>query len=280
MARLSLVCASLLLALGLAQPASGQHIDPAAINPTRIRFAPKTTTVGPGWVDWTAGLILASSRAEPEAGAYGERTIVEQQARTDLIPLMMETARKVRFSATMTTRQILDQESPAARLMERNLSSAWHVVETRYYTSGSIEVQGELPILRWFKPALLLEANGTIPKDMNHSRTTGFVFDARGVHLEPTVAARILGPSGAVLYSIASVTTAFAQKRLPILYVTDPADPLACRRAGDNPLFVSISDVSDAVDMVVDRQDAIRVRTVSQDPHLFAQARVVVVTDP
>lgn len=268
----------LLLGAGLLLPGLTGHSQPASASPPEEQavFTPVITEVGPGWVNWTEFLVHVSAEAFPDAGPYAERTVVEQKAHTSLEPRMVQTGRHLRISADTTGADILDDGSNLGRILAEDLAE-WHVAETRYYSSGRLEVDGELELLTWLRPLFIDLARTTPLPDQTPSRTTGVVVDARGLPLEPAVLPRLWSPSGDLLYSIQSLGRKTARERTPILYVRDPADPRAVERAGANPLFVRAKSIRNDVDLVLDNEGSIRFRTVSRDAHLPGEARVVVI---
>jgi hypothetical protein len=242
-------------------------------------FPSVRSEVGPGWVDWTELKLYARTESLPEAGAYAARAIVEQKAMARLGPLMLDTAALVRITADTTAGDILESGSRLASLLDED-SSSWRVVETRYFTSGKIGVDGCLDIYQWLRPVLTsLESQAPAPAGMP-SDYTGIIVDARGLKVEPALAPRLWSPSGEMLWGIQVLPTGTVKVRSPVGFVVDPADPRTCKRAGDNPLFVRATSVRDRVDLVLGSPDAELFQAARQDPRILSEARVILVLDP
>jgi hypothetical protein len=271
----AVACAA--LAAALLAPASGG--ETRRRNYEENVFPSVRSETGPGWVDWTELKLYARTEGLPDAGAYAARTIVEQKAMARLGPLMLDAAARVRVTADTTAGDVLESGSKLASLLDED-SSSWRVVETRYYTSGKIGVDGCLDIYQWLKPVLLsLESQSPAPQGMP-SEYSGIVVDARGLKVEPALAPRIWSPSGEMLWGIQLLPTGTVKQRSPVGFVVDPADPRSCKRAGPNPLFVRAASVRDRVDLVLGSPDAELFLTARQDPRILSEARVILVLDP
>lgn len=256
-----------------AAPAPSRPLD------NRIFFSSKSTRVGPGTVNWSDLVLSASAFAEPAAGAFGEATVIEQQARTRLGPDILQAAQELRITSDISAGDILKSGETQSRLLDQELSS-WQVVEARYYASKRIEIDGELDLVAWLKPVLNAMALADVPQGKARSNNTGVVIDARGVSLEPAIAPRILAPSGESIFGIEAMNALVARKRAPVVYVTSPADPRCVRRAGAEPLLVRAVSSKDGVDIVLAPDDAIRMKTTLMDPWIAAEGRLAVVVDP
>jgi len=268
-----MIAAAFLLLLGADPPPTAKPID------NRQFFEAKFTDVGPGRVDWTNCVLHATANADAASGAFGDAPVVEQQARTRLGPAILQTAQEVRISAETKAGDVIARGEAPGRLLDQELSS-WQATETRYHASGRIEIDGQLDLLAWLKPVLDTLAAAPVPQGQPHSNTTGVVVDARKLPLQPSIAPLLRAPSAEVLYGVNLMNPVVARKRTPVLYVTDPADPRSVKRAGDDPIFVRATAVSDRVDIVLDPQDAIRLRTTLRDPWIAAEGHVVIVVDP
>jgi hypothetical protein len=242
-------------------------------------FAPVTTRIGQAVVDWTHMELRIEEGAEPVPGSHAELQVVEQQARMSLGPQVLEAAGQVRLNAEKTARDLIASGSPMGEHLGTE-SSSWHVTEARYHVSGRVEIEAVLDLEEWLRPVAFAGAADGDPPKGERSRFTGIVVDARGLDAEGALAPRLLSAQGAELFSIERVHEGVARERTPVQYVTDPADPLAYQRAGDNPLMLRAERVSSDVDLVLGEDDSVRLRTVSRDARLLMEARVVLVLDP
>jgi len=242
-------------------------------------FAPVTTRLAGATLDWTHMVLSMSEQAQPAPGSHAELQVVEQQARVRLGPRLLEASGRVRLDHETTVRDLIDSRSPLGEHLGQE-SSSWHVAEARYYTSGKVEIAAELDLATWLRPAAYAGAAAGDPPTGEPSSYTGVVVDARGLSAQGALAPRLLSTDGAVLYAIDRVHETVARKRTVVQYVSDPADPMAYVRAGDQPLLLRAARVSDDVDIVLSVDDSIRFQTVSRDARLLTEAKVVLVLDP
>ncbi len=253
---------------------------PAASSPAAEQlFEPVTTRHGSAVADWTELELRLSAQAAPVAGARGEVSVVEQQARTRLGPRMLEAAGQLRLDHETTAGDLMTSGEALGNHLDQE-SSSWNVVETRFFTSGRVEVDGVLDLAAWLKPVRYTRAQLEELPASEPSSFTGILLDARGLDAEAALAPRILSPQGEQLYGLDQVLRTAARVRHPVRYVSDPADPRALERAGTKPLILQACAVENDVDLVLPAEDAIRFATTTRDARLLAEARVVVVLDP
>ncbi len=264
--------------LALATIASFTSITKAS-EPAETRFAHVLTHVQGATIDWTSMRLSIEDQAQPTPGSHTQAQVVEQQARGKLGPRVLEAAGQVRLDADARVRDLIEAQTRLGEHLGQE-SSSWHVAEARYYTSGRVEITGQLDLGAWLRPVAYARASDDEPPQGENSRFTGVVVDARGLDAQGALAPRVLSSTGQVLYAIEHVHKAVSRKRMPVQYVTDPADPLAYERAGDNPLLLRAVQVESEVDLVLSPEDSVRLQTVSRDVHLLTDALVVLVLDP
>ncbi|MDP2306496.1 MAG: hypothetical protein Q8P18_10765 [Pseudomonadota bacterium] len=250
----------------------------AALTSSAWAFDPVIQELSEGRIDWTALRLLASAEGVPSGGVLVNLETLEGDARQRLGPRMLAMARKVRISADLTAADLLDAKDAVADRIDDNLM-LWEVYEVRYYMSGGVEMEGALPLQAWLRPALVSLAKGKDRTTPATAPTSGLVIDARGLDLSPALSPRLQGPGGETLYSVAAMTVLAASQRTPVVYVTDPADVAAGRRAGGQPLFVRAQSVTAKTDLVLDAADAARVAQAAVDAPFLLQGNVVVVVD-
>lgn len=241
-------------------------------------FDPVIQELSDGRIDWTSLRLLASAEGVPSSGVLVNLETLEGDARQRLGPRMLAMARKVRVSADLTAADLLDARDLVADRIDDNLM-LWEVFEVRYYMSGGVEMEGALPLQSWLRPALVSLAKGKDRTTPATAPTSGLVVDARGLDVSPALSPRLQGPAGETLYSVATMTVLAASQRTPVVYVTDPADVAAGKRAGVQPLFVRAASVSSATDLVLDAADAARVAQAATEAPFLLQGNVVVVVD-
>lgn len=245
-----------------------------------LAFEPVVEELDGGKVDWTAMKLLASAEGERTTGAMTDVEALEGSARSKLGPLMLDLAKQVRVTSTQDAGDLLDAGDAVADRLDSNLA-IWEVYEVRYYTSGGVAMDGALPIQPWLRPALTARATGKDrPGGAAAAAITGLLVDARGLAVKPAVAPRLLDPNGEALYAAETLTVHAASQRGPVVWVSDPADPVAVRRAGESPLIVRAAAVRDGCDLVLAAEDAAKVRDAAAGASFLLNGQVAVVVGP
>lgn len=239
---------------------------------------PVVEDLGGGRINWTS-LELEAEIVGEAAGGLGDFDATEGQARSRLGPRMLELARKVRLDGEETAEDVLGRRDAVADAVDGNLA-LWEVEEATYYASGRVGLTAALPLEKWLRPAFVARAVAREQATPSGTGPSGLVIDARGLSVKPSMAPRLVGPDGAVLYEAASMTAAAATQRSPTVWVTDPADVHAVRRAGEAPLFVRAAAVVDGYDVGVSAEDAARIAEVAAQWPILRHGAVVMVVSP
>lgn len=246
--------------------------DPALVE--RV-FAPAIESSAAGEVNWTTLQLTVASRSDRSQGAWQDRRMQEQDALDSLGPRVQDRASEIHITPELTADDVLSATDKLSGRLNEELTS-WKVAETRYHTSGGVEMTGELDLHAWLRPALLARASQT-PSEGSPGELTGLVLDARGERVPLAIAPVVLAPSGARVVALDLASADALMTGAPVLYVTDPADPAAWSRAGDNPAFGRITDTRSGAWVLSPES------TLGTDPRiapLVAVGKVVVVVDP
>ena len=83
-----------------------------------------------------------------------------------------------------------------------------------------------------------------------------------------------------MVYELQHLSKEEASIRMPVLWVTDPADVAVVERVGETPALMVAQSVSDSHDLVLTSRDAARLRVLSAGTSLLQRAPVVVVVKP
>jgi hypothetical protein len=234
--------------------------DPASPYPTVVR------AVGAGAVDWTTATLVVTSKSARQTGAWKDRRMQEQDALDRLPPLVAEASQGVCLAPGVTGDDLVDGDG-GARL--REALGAWQVAETRYLGKGAVEMDAELDLVAWLRPAL-----PTVPARRNAEPAgPGLLVDARGLDLELCLVPKITGPADLVVLDLATVSRAVGDDNAPVLFVTNPADPRVGSRLGRDPFRVRAGD-ADGAELLLDTAPPAEVIAAA------AAGRVAIVVDP
>jgi hypothetical protein len=247
-----------------------------AASPAMPAFEGVSEPTGEATIDWSAGMVRAGS-ASP--AVQGGRVVAEDQAIRQMAPRLLDGAAAARLDREATVGEVLGSGSPLARRLDGDTPSAWRVVETRYYASGRVEMEGEFDLGSWLRPWVVAQAQVQSPAPTATTEYTGVLVDGRGLGAAAALAPRLLDAAGQVLFDVTRLDVPSARIRTPVQYVVDPADPRAVQRAGTHPLVVHAREVRDRVDLVIAPDDAARLVTAGAGTRLLSEARVVLVLD-
>lgn len=120
------------------------------------------------------------------------------------------------------------------------------------------------------------------PSGIHSSVYTGLVVDARGLGILPALAPRVLETNGAELYGAAHVSREWAVKYGMAGYAKSVPDARGMKdRVGDNPALVKAVAAGGAAktDAVLSPEDALSIKSATQNLKFLSEARVVFVVD-
>jgi hypothetical protein len=236
-----------------------------------------------GAIDWTNMRIVASASGRSTTGAMTSLEAMEGDARDQLGPAFEALARRLTIDRSHRAGDYFIGDAPVggsavADRLSGNLVG-WEVYEARYFDSGGVELEAALSLQSWLRP-LVVTLAGAPEAPARSGGATGLLIDARGSELRCAVAPEVLDEGGAHVYGIADMTRYATSLRSPVVYVSDPADPVAFKRAGESPLIVRGAAGSVATDIVLSSADAARVREAAATADFLALGMVVVVVGP
>ncbi len=248
--------------------------EPAAGLVERV-FLPVVEGPESGRIDWTASELAVSALSDRSRGAWKDRRMQEQDALDSLGPRVRELASLVRVTPELRARDLLAAGDAAATRLEDDLQE-WKVSETRYHAAGGVEMAAELDLQAWLRPALAARA-APQPPTGDPGDATGLLVDARAVDFELSLAPTVRTADGRDVVALALVSAEVTRSRTPVLYVTDPADPAAWKRMGDNPVLTRATDVkAGALVLPADSPAGVDPRVAP----LVAAGKVVIVVSP
>ena len=248
-----------------------------------LAIEPVVEDVGAGQLNWTTMRLEVSARSDRTVGAWKNVRVQEQDALDRLEPLIEDAARKVRFDPLRKADDLLIVEdggvpTSVLRRLDDGLKS-WRVRETRYLSNGGVEMDGVLEVHRWLRPMLLSQTDAARARPSSSGMTSGVLIDARQLDFRPCLAPELSTIEGKPLVHPSKVHPDVMRRKTPVIYVRDPADPLAAERAGESPLFLIASAVSEDCRLVLDASDSKRLADHAGFATSVTEARVVIVVD-
>ena len=231
-------------------------------------------TLPDGWIDWTEGVLVVETSGNPNTGAWSDRKVAEQAALAQLELRIEEHARNVAYDHDRVASELM-VEGPWAESV-REGAATWQIVESRYHSSGRVDLRAELDIHTWLRPVLAAEA--AAEPSARTPGVSGVLVDARDVRAAPCLAPRLLGPDRKVAYSASSLTVEGAAGERPAVWVADPADAPAVERVGDSPLIL-VAATASGCDVVLDEQALASLNGLA-GTDVLTTGRVAIVVSP
>lgn len=231
-----------------------------------------------GHINWTHSRLVIEAGGGQNTGAWTDTKLVEQTAVSQLEMRVRQAALDLPYDEDRQGSDLLEEDD-LSRALDEGLAS-WTIAETRYYSSGKVELRAEVDLQDWLRPALTQQAEADPDQPKQPTAITGVVLDARGLDVSPALTISVLAPGKQdVLYSVASLTKDTAATTVPVIWVTDPSDTAAIERAGAQPAFLDVEAVRGDNGLILTNEDASRLRSLGVNTDLLRTARVVVVVD-
>lgn len=199
-------------------------------------FAPVMRTVGQAVINWTTLTIETQARSDRTMGAWMDRRVQEQDALDRVGPSLEALARAVPIRRDEPLDAVVPGDDLLAARLEDGLRG-WEVAETRYHEGGGVEMTARLNLLRWLAP-LLDKKVGPSSEAMPEGGATGLLIDARGLPFTPSVVPELRAADLRVLMSLEMLGKDNGKYPIPVVYVSDPADPRAATRVGPTPALL------------------------------------------
>jgi hypothetical protein len=165
------------------------------------------------------------------------------------------------------------------------------VVDTRYMSTGDIEVDVEVPLSSFYE--ILSDFPGGVPPagyaQSGYSGTgtpqgqvfTGLVVDASGLGARPALSPKIVDETGNEVYGTGYVSRDYAIQVGVVGYEKDLSRARANERVAGNPIVIKAFNVSgpNKTDVVISNQDAQVIRNASVNMNFLEQCKVMIVLD-
>ncbi len=265
-----------LLAAGLALPARAGDKDPAAAADDSV-----VQKVGHGEINWSKKTVTAtgSGAANLKDGPVAvARLNAERAAKLDALRNVIETIQGIQVTASRSAGDVMSNGEIRSRI--QGMAQGFKVVDTKYYSDGSVDVVVQMPIDENLTNALVEKPKK--PKKVateGAANWTGLVVNARGLGLTPSMAPRVVDETGKEVYGTEVVSEKGLKQGGIVGYVK--GDGQTADRVGDKPLVVKGLRLVDKskTDIVIANGDADKLRDPTQNLSFLADGKVVILVD-
>ena len=247
-----------------------------------------------GNINWQDQIIRATGigAPNPKMPLAAQRAGALEAAKRIALRNLLETVKGMSITSETTVRNAM-MENDVITTSVSGIVRNFRVVDTRYMSSGDVEVDVEVPISGVLADALLpmmgqpMQVGQGFPIDPSGYSLpqnvvfTGLIIDARGVGARPAMAPKILDESGNEVYGTGYVSREYAVQIGVVGYEKEINRAKTNERVTDNPLVVKATKASgtNQSDIVISNNDAQNVVGAAKNLNFMENCKVMVILD-
>ncbi|MFO7892049.1 MAG: LPP20 family lipoprotein [bacterium] len=271
-----------------------------------------------GKVNWTNQVIKCTGigAPNPNQSMAAQRAGALRAAKLDALRNLLETVRGININSETT----VENAMVTSDVIQSNVQGAirgYRVVDTRYMSSGDVEVDVEVPITGVIMDNLLqqqfgggtlltgeqllcptcgqpwpsgkevppgvdlIHVGGDYQADYGGGVYTGLIIDARGLNLRPAMAPKVLDPKGEEVYGSRYVEREYAVDIGMVGYEKSVDRASHNERVADNPLIVKGAEAvgQNKTDVVVSDADAVKIHNAAANMNFLERCKVMFILD-
>jgi len=266
-----------------------------------------------GNVDWTNQIIKCTGIGAPNPNdpVTAQRPGALRAARLDALRNILETVNGMTLTSETEVRNAMVADDNI-RTRIQGAIRGFRVVDTRYMSTGDVEVDVEVPITGIVSDALLPRdfgggvlltggqllcpvcgqpwpAGKPVPSGVKLIRVrdgqqdspstvyTGLIIDARGLDVRPAMAPKIIDEQGNEIYGSKYVSRDYAVDIGMVGYEKNVETATQNERVADNPLVVKAVDVQgpNMTDLVISQADARKIHNAASNMNFLQRCKVM-----
>jgi len=244
-----------------------------------------------GQVDWSSQIVRATGIGAPNPAMppTAQRAGAIEAAKRVALRNLLETIKGMALNSEVTIRNAM-MESDVITTKVSGVVRGFTVVDTKYMSTGDVEVTVEMPITGALLDAVLPPNMGqavmpTTPQQGTTQQVpgayTGLIVDARGLGVRPAMAPKILDEDGQEIYGSRYVSRDWAVKIGMVGYDKDLNKARANDRVAGNPLVVKAIKVVGAnkSDVVVPNAVAAQIKQAAATQNFLDKCKVMFIVD-
>lgn len=243
-------------------------------------------------IDWERQVAISVGTGAPASWAQNaaqKNISAERAARVDAARNLLELIKGVALTSDSTVSQSMVSNDAVNTSIQGELNSIRAVDKPKYFSDGSVQVRLEASLRQVIPADLYAGAPHEIggpsappPSTVSTSSSyTGLILDARGLGVNPAMSPKVYDPDGREVYGSAFVSRDFAISQGVVGYVKSVDQAQQTDRVKGNPAIVKAVEAKGAnkADLVVSKDDAEKLRALSQSQTFMREARVMIVVD-
>jgi hypothetical protein len=273
-----------------------------------------------GAVDWTSQTLRATGIGSPNPNMpeTAQRAGAIEAAKRVALRNMLETIQGMNLDSETTVRNYM-MESDVITTRVKGVARNFTVVDTKYMSTGDIEVTVEMPMTGALLDALLPQSMGgalglvpsaqgvcpmcgqpwpagkPVPAGVSLQNAgaattttqpqggafTGLIIDAKGLGLRPAMSPKVLDESGQEIYGSKFVSREWAVQIGMVGYDKDVNRARSNDRVTNNPLVVKALKLAgeNKADVVVAAASAAQIRNAAASQNFLDKCKVMFIVD-
>jgi len=271
-----------------------------------------------GKVNWTDQVIMCTGigAPNPDQSMAAQRAGALRAAKLDALRNLLETVQGININSATT----VEDAMVTSDVIESNVKGAvrgYRVVDTRYMSSGDVEVDVEVPVTGIIMDNLLqqqfgggtlltgeqllcpvcgqpwpegkdvppgvdlIHVGGDYQSSYGGGVYTGLIIDARGLNVRPAMAPKIIDEKGEEVYGSRYVEREYAVDIGMVGYEKSVDRAAHNERVADNPLIVKGVEATgqNKTDIVVSNADAVKIHNAASNMNFLEHCKVMFILD-
>ena len=240
-----------------------------------------------GLVDWTDQVIreIGIGAPNPNDPIAAQRAGALEAAKRVALRNLIERVKGMNVTSEVT----IEQYMVTSDIISNRVTGVvrdFTVVDQRYKSDGSVEVEVEVPLASLYEtllPDYIPEGQypSTYPGAKGSAVYTGLIVDATGLGARPALAPKIIDQNNMEIYGTGSVSRDYALQIGVVGYEKDINRARGNERVTNNPMVIKAVGVSGShkADVVISNRDAEMIRSASQNLNFLQQCKVMIILD-
>ena len=236
-----------------------------------------------GEINWSTKSVTAtgSGAANLKDGSVAKaRLMAERAAKLDALRNIIETIQGIQVTGSRNAADVMSNGEIKTKI--QGMAQGFKVVDTKYYSDGSVDVIVSMPIDENLTNALVEKPTKKTARKVSTTGPetySGLVVNARGLGIVPSMAPRVVDESGKEVYGAEIVSDKGLQQGGIASYAKN--DEKAAERTGATPIVVKALRLADKskTDVVISNADADKLRDTSSNLSFLADGKVVILVD-
>lgn len=243
-----------------------------------------------GEVNWSTRMVTATGSGaaslKPNQVPAAARLKAERAAQLDALRNIIETLQGVQVTGKRSVGDLMSNGEIKSKV--EGFARGFKVVDTRYYSDGSVDKVVQMPMTNELNETLMSAAVGgkKAKKKISlntsgEAKASGLIINAKGLGLLPSMAPRLVDEAGKEVYGTAVVAADAVAEGGLAGYAKDIEQAKADARTGEKPVVIKALRLAknSKTDLVLSSADAENLRAPDTNLKFLTEGRVIIVVD-